>query len=71
MKNSYIVKYRYQWGEWTTQTATCIVNVPVMGTRGAEQDMAATTVEEKSPHKDKPQFKITSITGPVNQIYDA
>lgn len=69
--HSYIVKYRYQWGEWTTETHTCLVNVPILTQRKWEMDAVENIVASHCPHKDKPGFKITSVTGPVTEIYTA
>ena len=69
--HSYIVKYRYPCGEWTTETHTCLVNVPILANRTKELQRAEDLVAEKCPNKDKPGFKITSVTGPVTETYNA
>jgi hypothetical protein len=69
--HSYIVKYRYPCGEWTTETHTCLVNVPILANRTKALQRAEDLVAEKCPHKDKPGFKITSVTGPVTETYNA
>lgn len=69
--HTYIVKYRYQWGGWTMETHTCLVNIPILANRTKELQRAEDLVAEKCPHKDKPEFKVTSVTGPVTEIYTA
>jgi len=67
--HTYIVKYRYQCGEWVTETITCLVNVPILANVTREARQAEETVANKCLHKDKPGFKITSVTGPIKEVY--
>ena len=69
--HSYIVKYRFDCGNYTQQVSTCLVNVPILAQRKWEINSVESTVASHCPNKDKPGFKITSVTGPVTEIYNA